>query len=203
MRIRRLPFLIMLVICVAAGRNSVAAPSANGAVIDAPNGLNFLLRDVTAKAPATISPAQFKGGKGVILFFVSSTCPVTGRYADRVNALRKRFEKDFAWIGVKSNARESENDITAFCAASRFDLPVVLDEDNAISSYYGVAVTPAFVLLDHAGVVRYIGAFDDNVNAQAVKKTFLPDAAWAVLAGKPVAVKKTPIFGCAFPAMTR
>ena len=139
----------------------------------------------------------------MILFFVYATCPVTGRYAGRVNALRKRIDKDFAFIGIKSNARESEEDIVTFCRASGFEMPVVLDEDNALSAYYGVAVTPAFVLLDRAGIVRYIGAFDDNVNEKAVKKTYLPDAAKAVAAGEPVAVKKTPLFGCAFPTMTR
>ena len=200
---RLLRWMIALVICTAASRNAPAGPSASQAVIDAPNWLNFLLRDVTAKTPMTISPAQFKNRKGVILFFVSSTCPVTGRYSGRVNALRKRFGNDFAFIGIKSNPCESEGDITAFCRASHFEMPVVLDEDNALSRYYGVAVTPAFVLLDRAGVVRYIGAFDDNVNEKAVKKTYLPDAARAVITGKPVAVRKTPVFGCAFPTMTR
>ena len=45
-------WLSALVICVAAGRNALAGPSASQAVIDAPNGLNFLLRDVAAKTPA-------------------------------------------------------------------------------------------------------------------------------------------------------
>jgi len=139
--------------------------------------------------------AQYRDKKAVVLFFMSYTCPVTWRYEKRVGALMEKLGEDVAFVGVKSHAAETVEKTKQFAEARNFAMPVLYDRRNEVSNYFGVRSTPSFVLIDKAGRLRYIGAFDDNPDEKSVKNRYLADALEAVLNGRDVAVKRTVVPG--------
>jgi hypothetical protein len=84
----------------------------------------------------------------------------------------------------------------ARAAARRFRFPYLWDESQAIAAAFGAVRTPEFYVLDRNRRIVYMGTFDDNTTAADVKTRYVDDALAAVLDGKPVAVKETPLVGC-------
>jgi hypothetical protein len=70
------------------------------------------------------------------------------------------------------------------------------DDGQKVGREYGAAVTPHVFLLDRNRKIAYMGAIDDNMDAEKVKKHYLSDAIKAVLAGKSPETTETRQFGC-------
>lgn len=191
----RVRWMSSLAVCAVVGTAVVAqGPTVNRAQMDKPVK-EFTLQDAMADKETSLSTGQYKGKKATILFFVSSTCPVTWRYEKRVGQMMQKYGKEVAFIGVKSHAGESAETIRRFCEARNFDMPVLLDSRNAVSRYFDVHQTPTFVLIDKNGVLRYKGAFDDSPDETGVSAKYVPAATDAVLKGRPVSKKQTVVPG--------
>lgn len=163
---------------------------------------DFVLKDVMrelkegeTEADAMVSLASFKGKKPVVLFFLSYTCPVTWKYETRIGKLKKEFGKDVQWLAVKCHAGENVEQTRKFVQARNFDMPVLLDAKNELSRYLDVVATPGFAVIDKDGILRYVGAFDDNADEAAVKKSYVTTALAAIKEGKPFDPTRTPIPG--------
>ena len=164
---------------------------------------DFKLKDVMQdlkpgekEEAAYVSLSQFKDKKAVVLFFMSEKCGTTWRYEKRVGKLLQDYvKKDLVYLGVRSSAADTCEDIRKFAEAKNFAMPVLDDVNNKMADYYQVKCTPTFVLIDKKGVMRYFGSFDNSANEDGVTKKYLPDAVAAVLEGKDVPVKQTQPFG--------
>jgi hypothetical protein len=77
-----------------------------------------------------------------------------------------------------------------------FTFIYVTDPSQQIARDFGATCTPHAFLLDGERKIAYMGAIDDDMMADSVKKHSLQDAIDAVLAGKAPAVAKTKQFGC-------
>ena len=77
-----------------------------------------------------------------------------------------------------------------------FTYPYLYDgETQATAKAYGVLATPHVYVFDAERKLRYVGRFDD-AEVKAVKSHDAKNAVEALLAGKPVPVEKTRVFGC-------
>jgi peroxiredoxin len=162
---------------------------------------DFRMRDVMKDEPVLTSLSQFKG-KTVVLFFVSDKCQVTWAYERRTGKLIQDFRKDVVFLGVKSSARDSADEIKGYCEQKNFDIPVLCDDRNVVADYFGFRSTPQYAVIDKDGVLRYFGAFDDlqsmrtwQQKEETAKVQYVRDALTAVLAGKDVQTKTAKGYG--------
>ena len=149
---------------------------------------------------------DYSNSKGVILIFDCNTCPYSRGYNNRIIALHKMFApKGFPVITINPNDGEqspgdSFDEMAAKARKKKYDFPYLLDETQQVARSFGATNTPHVFLLEKKGddfVVAYIGAIDNNPRdgGQADKK-YVEEAVNALLAGQPVAVRKTKAVGC-------
>lgn len=169
------------------------------AAVDAPVK-DVRLRDLTRDAETFVSLADFRDRKSVVLIFTSYRCDASLEYESRIKKLTKDFAgKDVAFLGVRSSADDDAAGMRKYAREKGFEFPFLDDPVNRIADYFGVAVTPTFYVIDPKGVLRYRGAYDEDLREARAKKSYVHDALRAVLDGKEVAVKTTRTIGCALP----
>jgi peroxiredoxin len=138
-----------------------------------------------------------KDHKYAVVMFISTECPVSNAYNDRMEKLSSRYAKQgVAFLGINANKAETVKDIAAHAKDKGFTFPVLKDERNVIADGFGAMATPEVYLIDQAGKLVYHGRIDDSRKIEGVKVSDLSNAIDAVLAGKPVPVAQTKAVGC-------
>ena len=205
---RRAPLAALLALTVGVGAAVVAQepkekPAApEKATIDK-TVKEFALKDISKELKegekedaAIVDLGKVKEKKNVVLFFMSEGCAVTWKYEKRVGQLMKTMKgKDVAFFGVRCSAKDTCDSIKKFAETRNFAMPILNDEKGEMTKFYGVRNTPAFVVVDQKGVLRYKGGFDDSAEESSVQKTYLKNAVAAVLENKEVTDKETRALG--------
>lgn len=138
--------------------------------------------------------------KAVVVFFTSNGCPYAVDYEPRISDLAKQFADNdqVALIGVNSNLipEDSLEAMADRAAKVGFTFPYLKDEKQALGKAWGAVRTPEFFVLDANREVVYMGALDDNPNAEKATVNYVQEAVEAVLAGQKPEVQETPPIGC-------
>jgi peroxiredoxin len=168
---------------------------------------DFKLENVDGKM---LSMADYPDAEGFIIIFTCNTCPYAVAYEDRIIALDKTFaDKGYPVIAIMPNNPEikpgdSKKAMKARAKAKGFTFPYLMDEGQKIYPQYGASKTPEVYVLEKTnkgGVVKYMGAIDDNYqDEQAVNKRYVEDAVNALLDGTEVPEQKTRAIGCSIKA---
>lgn len=138
-------------------------------------------------------PAAFKV---TVLVFLSTICPISDAYQDRLRALMEATQgQPVRWLLAVANDNESPAEIAAY--ASDTKLPILIDRYGMMADRFGAVMTPEAIVLDARGAVRYKGAIDDAQNPARVRNRPLRGAIEALVAGREVPVKSLRAFGCA------
>ena len=164
---------------------------------------DFKLKDVMQDEEKFVTLSEFKDKKVVVLYFVSDKCSVTWKYEGRTGKLFQDFrKKDVVFLGIRSSANDTNEQIRKYCETKNFEVPVLADEKNVVADYYAVRFTPVYCIIDKKGVLRYKGGMDDlqtaktwNSDEAGVKTNYVRDALTAVLDGKDVATKEFAGYG--------
>ncbi|HKY30995.1 MAG TPA: thioredoxin family protein [Candidatus Polarisedimenticolia bacterium] len=155
---------------------------------------DFTLTDYEGKSH-TLS--QHRDAKGVVLIFVSTRCPVSNAYNQRMVKLAADYQpKGFRFLGVNANKAELPEELAQHARKNDWNFPVLKDTGNKVADQLGATVTPEVYLVDSAGVLRYHGRIDDSQDAPAARQHDLREALDALLAGQEVARKEAKAFGC-------
>ena len=208
MTIARAPLAAILALTIGVGASVVAqeqkpeAAVPEKATIDKPVK-NFVLKDVAKELKegekeeaAIVNTAKLKDKKAAVMFFMSEKCSVTWRYEKRVGQLLKDFaKKDVAFFGVRCSAADTPEGLKKFAETRNFAMPILNDEKGEMTKFYGFRNTPAFIVVDKSGVLRYKGGFDDSPDETGVKNAYVKNAVEAILAGKDVPIKEARVFG--------
>lgn len=137
--------------------------------------------------------------KAVVVVFTCNHCPVAVAYEDRLAKFAKEYKaKGVETVAINVNNLE-EDKLPAMKKRAKdkgFTFPYIYDPSQAIGRAYGASVTPHWYVLDGERNVAYIGAFDDNQNAERATKAYVKDAVEAVLGGKKPETSATKAFGC-------
>src|SRR5262249_51969626 len=89
-------------------------------------------------------------------------------------------------------------------AYRHFDFPYLYDGDTqSVSQAYGPKATPHVFIFDQQRKLRYEGHVDNNQRESLVKTQDAREAINALLAGKPVPVEHTRVFGCSTKWMSK
>jgi peroxiredoxin len=155
---------------------------------------DFTLSDVNGKSH---SLASLKGEKGTVLIFISTQCPVSNGYNERMEKLAQDYKaRGVNVVGINANAPESVDDIKSHAAKNNLTFMILKDAGNKVADQLGATNTPEAFFLDAANKLVYRGRIDNSRNTQAVSSNDLRDAIDATLAGKPVANSFVRAFGC-------
>lgn len=167
-----------------------SAPTFNLKNID---GKNVALNDVLTK------------NEGVILVFTCNHCPYSVKYEDRILALDKKYKPlGYPVIAVNPNdpvAYKDDNfdNMKKRAKEKGFSFPYLVDETQGIAQAYGATRTPHVYVIkneNNEGIVRYVGAIDDNTDETGVSIKYVEDAIRNLKAGENVATNYTKAVGC-------
>lgn len=145
------------------------------------------------------SPVVFSvtSAPATVIVFVSTRCPISNAYNDRMNSIFKEFSaKGVQFAFVNANSNESRAEVDQHAKANQFAFRIYKDTGNALTNQFGAEVTPEVFVFDKDGVVQYHGHVDDSTNPARVQVKGLHKALDAVLSGQPVEKKETKAFGC-------
>ena len=141
---------------------------------------------------------DISSAKATVFFFTSNQCPVAGRYGARYALLAKEYApKGVAFYLVNANSSDSPQAFAKWAKERDIALPLVKDDSAALADRLNATTTPQAVVLDPEGKIAYLGAIDDNADAQKVTRQDLRNALDDVLTGKPVRRPRMRAFGCA------
>lgn len=138
------------------------------------------------------------GGKVTAVVWVSSYCPTSLIYEERLNELYAAFP-DVRWYAINSSANEGMEELREHYEGEdpkRLRIPVLKDERNLLADQFGVRVTTETFIFDAQGKLRYRGAIDDARNPTRVEQQFVRDALRQVKAGKAPQWEFQPPNGC-------
>ncbi|MDP1677351.1 MAG: thioredoxin family protein [Bacteroidota bacterium] len=156
---------------------------------------NFSLNDYNGK---TISLTDYKEAKAIVLMFISTQCPVSNAYNERMASLYNDYTgKDIAILGINSNKAETTEDIKEHAQEQKFGFPILKDINNVIADKLQANHTPEiFIIHPTSFAVLYHGRIDDSQREAKVQSKDLRAALDEIIAGKQVSNKETKAFGC-------
>lgn len=188
-----LAFLIAAAPCLAA---EGGAPPAVGS--EAPT---FSLPDTQGVMHAL---ADYKASKATVVIFVSTQCPVSNAYNDRMAAISKEYTaKGVTVLGVYSNKAEGIDEIAAHAKEHGFTFVTLKDANNVVADKYGASVTPEAFVIDAKGTLRYHGRIDDNQKESSVTSKDLRTALDQIVGGQDVAKTEAKAFGCSIKRVNK
>lgn len=155
---------------------------------------NFKLTDYNGKAH---SLSDYKDARAIVIMFVSTQCPVSNAYNERMEKLFEDYkDKGIAIIGINSNKQETATDIKQHAEEHNLKFTILKDEKNVIADRFGASSTPEIYVLNNKFKQLYHGRIDDSRKEAEVTQKDLRAALDEILDGKEVAVKNTKAFGC-------
>ena len=145
------------------------------------------------------SRVKFSALKGdiTVVTFISTQCPVSNSYNDRMSAIFTDYSKRAVkFIFLNANRTEAPAEVGEHAKSVGFPFPVFKDVKNQVADKFGAQVTPESYVIDSTGIIRYHGSIDDSQNPARVEKRTLRMALDALLSGSPVTIQQTKAFGC-------
>ena len=156
-------------------------------------------RDINGRPFAPFTPA----GKANVLLFVQTDCPISNSYAPEIQRICKAYEPrgvscSLAYEDVRVDAAAVRKHMKDFAYTG---VPAAIDDSRALADRARATITPAAVIVDARGAVRYRGRIDNLYASlgkprRVVTEHDLTDALDAILAGKPVPKPETEALGC-------
>ena len=176
-----------------------AAPSAGA--FDTPAAVSvgstvadFTLPDADGKQH---SLAKLRGKNGTVLIFVSTQCPVSNAYDERMERLARELSaQGVNVVGINSNATETPADVKQHAKSKGLTFTILKDAGNRIADQLDARVTPEAYFLDASNKLVYRGRIDNSRNGDSITSQELREAVEATLAGRPVAKPEVRAFGC-------
>lgn len=148
----------------------------------------------------------------LVVMFTAVHCPTAEIYEGRMKKLVADYkDRGVAFVVIQPNSPkalrldemgytdlgDSLEDMKLRSEYRHFNFPFLYDgETQEISRKYGPVATPHVFVFDKDRKLRYQGRIDSSQREVYAKVPDARNAIDAVLAGKPVAVEKTPTVGC-------
>jgi len=155
---------------------------------------------------------EYSASKILVVAFICNHCPTSQLYENRIKQLADDYrDRGVTLVAIEPNnpnavrldemgytdVGDSFEEMKIRAAYRKFNFPYLYDgEDQKISRAYGPTATPHVFIFDETRKLRYEGRVDNNPREPLVTRRDARNALDALLAGKPVAVKKTPSVGC-------
>ncbi len=197
---------------------AVAFLAAIGTAAADPPGLKTLA--IGAAAPdfalpgvdgRTYSLKDFAGARFLVIVFTCNHCPTAQAYEQRIRRLHADYkDKGVALVAISPNdpkavrldelgytdLSDSFEEMKIRAKDRKYAFPYLYDGETQKTSFaYGVLATPQVYIFDQERKLRYVGRIDDS-DIKEVTSHDTRNALDALLAGHPVPVERTRVFGC-------
>jgi peroxiredoxin len=155
---------------------------------------------------------DYASAKVLVVVFTANHCPTAQAYEERIQKLYDDFhDEGVAFVAISPNdpkairldelgytdLSDSLEEMKMRAKEHGFTFPYLYDgETQAASRLYGPQATPHVFVFDQDRRLRFSGRIDDAENPEKAKTHETRDAIEALLAGRPVAVETTKVFGC-------
>ena len=156
--------------------------------------------------------SDYSSAKVLVIVFTCNHCPTAQLYESRIKKLADDYSgKGVALVAIQPNnpaairldelgytdVSDSFDDMKIRAAYRHFNFPYLYDGDQqAAANAYGPKATPHVFIFDGERKLRYEGRVDNSQRESLVKTQDARNAIDALLAGKPVPVAHTGVFGC-------
>jgi peroxiredoxin len=160
----------------------------------------------------THSLADYKDAKVLVIVFTCDHCPTAQLYETRLKKLVEDYKgKGVAFVMIEPNAPEAVrldelawtdvgddlDDMKVRAAYRQFNFPYLYDgATQTTANAYGPKATPHVFIFDAERKLRFEGRVDSSQRESLVKTKDTRNAIDELLAGKPVTVDHTGVFGC-------
>jgi hypothetical protein len=140
---------------------------------------------------------------GLLIIFLSNTCPWVAKWESRVNSLYNQASvNNIGMIALNPNERirdrgESMEDMRKRSKKMNYNFYYALDKDHKIADALGASRTPEVFLFDGNLNLVYHGAIDDNAdNVGSVSEAYASDAIDFLLSNGEVLNQQSKLQGC-------
>ena len=155
---------------------------------------NFKLKDYNGKEH---SLSDYANSKAIVVMFISTQCPVSNAYNERMENLYKTYKaKDVAVIGINSNKGESVEEVKEHAKDHGLTFTILKDHNNIVADKFGASFTPEIYVLGKDMNILYHGRIDDSRRQSDITSKDLENALNEILDGKQVSTPVTKAFGC-------
>jgi len=163
----------------------------------------------------TYSLADFKGSF-VVLEWFNYGCPYVKKIYNRKYSMMqdlqqkwtgvKKGQTKVTWLSIISSAPGKQGYVDAGQAAelkqelgANMDA-ILLDPEGSVGGLYDAKTTPHMFVIDPEGILRYMGAIDDQPSARASSlqgaKNYVEEVLQALMKGEAVPNPQTKPYGC-------
>jgi len=170
---------------------------------------DFRLPGVDGK---TYSLDTFRDGEILVVVFTCNHCPTAQAYENRIKQLVTDYKaKKVAVVVISPNdpkavrldelgysdLSDGFEEMKIRAKDHGFNFPYLYDGENQkVSRAYGPVATPHVFVFDRQRKLRFVGRIDNSEKPQRATSHDTRNAIEALLAGKPVPVETTKVFGC-------
>jgi hypothetical protein len=161
---------------------------------------NFKLTNVVNDQ--TVSLDTYPTCEGMVIVFISNTCPYDDYYRARINKIAQTYSDRVPILLVNSgvDATDAQDAMVKKAKQSGISLPYLADKDQTLMNNLGAKKSPEVFLLKNSGgkfTVVYRGAIDDNPQVEAdVRQNYLRDAIDIMLSKQTIATPEVRPTGC-------
>lgn len=144
---------------------ALAVPAAAQAVGDRAPAVAIASLDGKV-VPIAVTP----GRKAMVIEFWATWCEVCEALLPRMRAAQARFGSKVDFFGVNVAVNESRARVRQFVTEHRPPFTVLYDERGEAVRAYTTTVTSHVVIVDAAGIIRYVGSgASQNIVAELAK----------------------------------
>lgn len=160
---------------------------------------SFQLRNADS---VNFSFAELKNNEASVLVFLSPECPLCQSYSLTLRELQLKFKNNgIEFYGIIPDKNFSNADVNAFKRKYLPNLMMLRDDAMQVTRFARASITPEVCVISKSGEVLYSGRIDNwayelGKKRRVVTEHELTDALNAIIARKPVQVKKTKAIGC-------
>jgi peroxiredoxin len=159
----------------------------------------FALTDTSG---AVHTEKEWSSGSGVVIYFITTDCPVSNGYVPEMNRIANDYEsRGFRFYGVIADTDTSIEELRKHAHEFAYTFPVLIDPHQVLIKLANADVTPEAAALTPKGDLKYLGRIDNQVESFGKHRASatlhdLRNALDAVLAGKMPVNASGPPVGC-------
>jgi len=136
-----------------------------------------------------------KNHKVRVLIFLSTRCPNSLAHLEEIKKLANT-NSEFLFLGVHSNAEESETEAKTFFKKQALPFQILQDDKAVLADRFKALKTPHVYVLSPQGSILYQGGITDSANPSTATSFFLQEALIDIKTGRPVKTSEGRTLGC-------
>ena len=139
--------------------------------------------------------------RGKVFFAIDPECPLCISYTNTINDLYSTFQDSLDFYAFLPSPVYSKEKTDLFIEKYHFNLPIIVDTNQIITSFLDARITPECFLLDNNLNTLYQGLIDNWIKelgrkGQNVNSRYLKNAIISQLKSDSILIKKTNAIGC-------